>query len=159
MTPQNLINSLKEFVENSIKDIILPVNDQDGEGLKPRAAKVHALSLPDKDSTLGAVPYVLLQLLKGKDEGEDFTCDIRMVICVYNPNEVDGNWQRLSLVTRIKTDLEKTVLIGKKYLLQMPVEYLLYDSDTAPYFVAEIMTTFSLPPVHREIKTNWKGDL
>ena len=39
--------------------------------------------------------------------------------------------------------------------LQDGVESMIYPDDTAPYFVGEMMTTWRMPPVKREVPQIW----
>ena len=57
MTPNILLERLKEFVEANTRDLILEVRVKKGEtGPKERAAEVYTMRLPDKDAETKQIP-------------------------------------------------------------------------------------------------------
>lgn len=174
MTPIILLERLKEFIQANTEDIILPVRPVKNkmlptvpcpkektaaDAITHRAAEVHLMRLPDKDAEENRIPYILLQLLTGKDEqlpGEQPNCEckIRIVAAIYSPNDSEGAINALNLITRIRIALLKAGEIGQQFLLQLPLEYLVYPDDTSPYFFAEMMVAFEMPAIHREIAKN-----
>lgn len=49
--------------------------------------------------------------------------------------------------------LLRQVVIGEQFTLDLEagLEVLVYPDDTAPYFVGEMISTWILPPVEREV--------
>ncbi len=60
MTKNNLLETLKGFTEDTVKDLILPVQRQkeDKEPPMPRAPEVHILGLVDISASKKKAPYV-----------------------------------------------------------------------------------------------------
>ena len=173
MTPIVLLERLREFIQENTADIILsvrPVKNKTlptprpkgkttgpGASEEHRAAEVHLMRLPDKDAETNRIPYILLQLLTGKDEqkpGEqpDSECKIRVIVATYSENDSEGSLDTLNVITRIRIALLKKVVIGDQFFLRQPLEYLIYPDDTQPYFFGEAMLTFEMPVVKREIE-------
>lgn len=66
----------------------------------------------------------------------------------------DGRWYMLlNLMERLRIYLLKKVVIGKKYQLDLEsgLETLIYPGDSAPYYVGEMISTWEMPPVEREV--------
>ncbi len=159
MTPLELLETLKIFVEEETKDLILPVKVSRGSSeKKERAAKVFKQSLPDKDSGTSRIPYVLLQFLKSKDEqppgnNPDSTCMVRIVVATYSEDGEEGAMSALNLMTRIRLALLKKRVVGGAFTLKLdtPLEAIYYPDDTAPYYLGEMVTNWQMPIIEREV--------
>lgn len=167
MTKVVLLESLKEFSQASTKDIILPVRQQkeDKGPPDPRAAEVYLMRLKKSDAAKKAAPYILHQVITGKDvqqEGqrEIARAVIRSIFCVYNDDEQEGALMLLGLMERLRIDLLKQVVIGKQFQLDLTdgIEMLIYPDDTAPYYAGEMISTWLLPRVEREVMFYGKKD-
>ena len=63
MTPLDLLDAMKAFIEKETKDLILPVRvDRKSGEHKERPPEVYTMRLPDKDAETKRIPYVLLQI-------------------------------------------------------------------------------------------------
>lgn len=162
MTPTILLDDLKKFIKENTKDILLEVRTRTGTATeKERAAKVYTMGLSQKDDTTQQIPYILLKIVTGVDdkkEGEpqESICTIRMVIVTYSQDGQRGPLQLLNLIERIRERLEKETIIGGRFVLQRPFEYLIYQDTDPPYYIGEIMTRWSIPTIEREVQTVWQ---
>lgn len=157
MTPIILLDRLAEFVQEKTADIILQVRTEPGADHKERPAEVHKMRLPKKEDSTRRIPYILLQLLTGKDdEQEQSTCQIRIVVGTYSEDENVGSYDVLNVILRIRTELEKIGIIGEQFGLQKPLEYIIYPDDYHPYYFGEMMTNWSLPEIKREVEELWQ---
>ena len=176
MTPVVLLTELKKFIEVNTKDIILSVrpiknktlpgmNDIDAGQEPPegvitnRAPEVHNMRLPDKDAETNRIPYILLQLLTGKDEHipaeqPDSICNIRIAVATYSEDGGEGAEDLLNVLTRIRVALLKAGEVGKQFLLRKPLEYIVYPDDTNPYYLGEMLTIWEMPTITREVHTH-----
>ena len=60
MTPLDLLDAMKAFIEKETKDLILPVRvDRKSGEHKERPPEVYTMRLPDKDAETKRIPYVL----------------------------------------------------------------------------------------------------
>lgn len=160
MTPIDLLTSLKTFIEECTKDIILQTRATKGEQ-KQRAAEVHLMKLPDVEAETKKIPYILLQLLTGQDEedkGEPRSseCKIRVIVATYSEDGGEGALDVLNVITRIRMKLLKESVVAERYILKMPLEYMVYPEDTAPYHLGEMMLIFSIPAIEREVQVIWQ---
>ena len=157
-----LLESLKEFTLQATSNLIMPTHFQrrDEERIC-RAADVYLMRLPDSKSAMKKAPYILHQLITGKDQQTpgtrtDSSVQIRSIFCVYNENEQEGGLMLLNLMERVRIPLLRQLVIDKRYklLLDPAMEALIYPEDSAPYFAGEMVSTWKIPAIEREVKGN-----
>lgn len=159
MTADILLDSLKTFTEDAIKDLILPVRIQKGDSEQVyRPADVYKMRLPDSTSAQKKVPYIIHQILTGKDQqtpGQriDSNVQVRSIFAVYSDDEQEGGMMLLNLMERYRIAILKQVVIGDQFALDLEsgLERIVYPDDTAPYYMGEMVTTWKMPPVQREV--------
>lgn len=158
MTPVFLMDELKTFIEEKTADIILPVRTRTGSNEdKERAAKVYKMGLPKKDDAQQQVPYILLKFLTGVDdkaagEPEESSCKIRIIFAAYSEDGQDGPLALLNLMLRVRSELKKAGAVGGgQFVLELPLEYIVYQDTTPPYYMGEIMTNWSIPTIQRDL--------
>lgn len=162
MTPIVLLECLEEVVKEKTKDIILQVRTAPGEeDNKERAAYVYKMQLPREKDKTQKIPYILLQVLNGSDdqeknEPEKSTCKIRMVFATYSEDGGQGSYDVLNLILRVRSELEKVGIIGGKFTLQKPLEYIIYPDSPYPYYIGEMVTNWSMPTIKREVEQYWQ---
>ena len=151
-----LLECLRDETLSATRDLIMPVATQKGDkGPESRAAEVY---LTRSSAAKKKAPYVLHQVITGKDvqpSGQRATSEatIRTIFCVYNSDEQEGGLMLLNLMERLRIHLLKKGVIGKQFTLdlQAGMEALVYPEDTAPYYAGEMMSTWTLPAVEREV--------
>lgn len=159
MTRIILLERLRDFTKASTADLIMPVRLQKGDTEQTyRPADVYLMRLPDGTSAAKKAPYVLHQLITGMDrqpQGKIVTSSakVRSICCVYNEDEQEGGLMLLNLTERLRVALLKQVVIGKQFTLDLDagLEVMIYPDDTAPYYVGEMISTWKLPAVEREV--------
>lgn len=162
MTPIILLDDLQKFIEENTKDISLEVRTRTGTDTeKERAAKVYKMGLPEKDDTTQQIPYILLKVLTGADEQEERQpksgeVRVRMMIATYSQDGEQGPLALLNIILRIRERLQKQHIIGGRFCLKYPFEYIIYQDTTPPYYLGEIMTRWSIPTIEREVKKLWQ---
>ena len=163
MTEVRLVEALKEFIDESVKNFSLPERIQEGDTEEIyRPPKVYKLRLDNSGEAKKKAPYVIIQLendLHKQSHGENSqsTAVIRLIFCVYNENEEEGALALLNVMDKVRIDLLRTVVIGHCFKLDTDkgLEGLIYNEDTAPYYAGEMIGTFFMPPVEREVKSAW----
>lgn len=162
MTPVILLDDLKKFIEENTADILLEVKVRTGQAAeKERPVKVYKMGLPEKDDTTQQIPYILLKVLTGEDEEEDrqpksSEVRVRMIIATYSQDGEQGPLALLNLILRIRERLQKQHIIGGRFCLKYPFEYIIYQDTTPPYYLGEIMTIWSIPTIEREVQELWQ---
>lgn len=159
-----LLECLKLESEEAVKDLLLPVAMQKGDKDEPkdRAAKIYLMRVPDSRAATKKTPYILHQIITGKDwqppgERDESRTTVRSIFAVYHKDEQIGGLALLNLMERLRLHLLKKVVIGGQFELDKAegVEALVYpDPDTVPYYAGELVTTWKLPAVEREV-TKW----
>lgn len=170
MTKVVLLKQLKEFTEQRTKDLLLPVAPQkeDKEPPKDRPAEVHRTRLPDSRAAKKKAPYILHQVITGKDgqsagKGAVSSVTVRTIFCVYNPDEEEGGLALLNLMERLRIGMLEEQIIGKQFRLDLEagLESLVYPEDTAPYYTGEMISVWKLPIIERKVpyaqEHNWNG--
>lgn len=164
MTKTGLLESLKAFTQETVKDLLLPVRAQKGDDentKKHRAAEVYMTRLPEMKASDKKAPYIIHSVITSHDsqtEGEQVksSATIRSVFCVYHEDEQEGGLALLNLTERMRLEMLRRVVIDIYMLdLKEGIELLIYPDDTAPYYIAEMVTVWNLPPIKREVKELW----
>ena len=153
MTAVTLLDKLKSFTEEATKDLIMPTKMQKGDTEQTyRAAEVHKMRLPDSGAAAKKAPYIIHQVITGKDTTESQTV-IRSIFCVYNDNEEEGGLMLLNLIERVRISLLKSGTVGEQFTLDINagLERLIYPDDTAPFYAGELISTWKMPTVKREV--------
>lgn len=159
MTKVALLDALKQLITDCTKDVNLPCAVQKGdEAATSRAPDVYRMRLPDSSAAKKIVPYILIQIVTGRDqqnEGEraKSTATARFIFAVYADNEEDGALHLLNLMELVRQRLLEQIVVADLFQLDLEegLESLVYPDDTAPYYAGEMIGTFYLPPIHRRV--------
>lgn len=162
MTPLELLDALKAFIEENTKDILLPVRvDRKNGEAKERPAEVYKMRLPTKDAETKRIPYVLLQYIKSTDtqtagEMPESSCMVRIVAATYSEDGEEGALCVLNLLTRIRIAFLRDGVIAEHFMLKPPIEMIVYPNSTPPYYLGEMMTEWRMPIVESEVQKVWQ---
>lgn len=162
MTPLELLDALKAFIEENTKDILLPVRvDRKSGEAKERPAEVYKMRLPTKDAETKRIPYVLLQYIKSTDtqtagEMPESSCMVRIVAATYSEDGEEGALCVLNLLTRIRIAFLRDGVIEEHFMLKPPIEMIVYPDSTPPYYLGEMMTEWRMPIVESEVQKVWQ---
>lgn len=159
MTRTELLEQLKLFTEEATKDLLMPTKPQkDGEKEDLRAAAVYKMRLDVEGAAKKKVPYIIHRIITSNDKqtpGEypESTATVQSTFCVYNKNSQEGGLMLLGLMERFRIELLKKQVIGGQFQIDLSsgLEYLVVPEDTAPYFSGEMVTTWNLPVIKREV--------
>lgn len=159
MTRIILLERLRDFTREATADLIMPTRIQKADEKQGyRTVDIYLMRLPDGTAATKKAPYVLHQLITGMDrqpQGQraESTAKVRSICCVYSDDEQEGGLMLLNLMERMRIALLKQVVIGNQFTLDLDagLETMVYPDDTAPYFVGEMLSTWELPAVEREV--------
>lgn len=154
-----LLEQFRDFTKSATADIILPVCMQRGDTEQEyRAADNYLMRLTDSSAAKKKAPYIIHQIVTGKDgqpkgEKEYARASTRSIFCVYNDDEQEGALALLNLMERVRICLLKQVVIGHQFELDLEagLETFVYTEDTAPFYAGEMMGTWKLPAIKREV--------
>lgn len=149
MTPIVLVDMLKEFIEDAVKNFELETNVP---GMK-KAPQVVTGYLKEKNSrgknSVPDFPYVIIRFLDGVDANEGSKATVRVIAGSYSENEQDGWRDPINILTRIKTELLKQGTFGP-FFLEKPIKVELPEEQPFPEWVAFMILTFTMPQVQME---------
>lgn len=170
MTKVVLLARLKEFTEAATRDMLLPVRPTEkAPSPPPRSPGVYRMRLPQFRDAVQKAPYILHQVITGKDAQAagmmvpEASAVVRTVFCVYHEDEEEGALAVLNLMERMRIALLEQVVIGKQFKLDLKagLETLAYpeegDSRAAPYYLGEMLSTWELPGIERKTPYGEKG--
>lgn len=154
------LEELKRFTLDATRDLLLPVRVQSAEETpSERPAEVHLMRLPDSEAAKKKAPYIIHQIITGKDAqkpGEQAICttEIRSIFCVYCPDEEEGGMLLLNLMERLRIALLRQAVLDQRYQLDLEagLEIILYPDDSAPYYAGEMASRWRLPGIEREVR-------
>ena len=79
------------------------------------------------------------------------------MFATYSEDGSKGSIDLLNLILKIKNELEAVgVIEGGQFVMLYPVEYYVYPDRTPPYHLDEMITTWSLPAIEREVTHTWQ---
>lgn len=161
MTRVKLIHELKLFCEDAVKDMKLPLAVQKGDTeTQTRAPNVYLMRLPDSKAAQKLAPYIIVQLIDSKHQRSDsnlpnpaYTTTVRFIFCVYSKDEQEGAIMLLNVMDRVQERLLEEIQIGDNFTLDEHegIESVVYPDDTAPYYAGEMIGTFHIKPIQREV--------
>lgn len=160
MTRTQLLQDLKAFSEECLKDFLLPVKRQKTDTTERiKSPDVYLMRMPDSNSAAEKAPCLLIQIVGGMDaqsQGQKVSSSVsvRIVFMVYNQDEQEGGLALLELMERYRIALLKMVVLNNQYVLDLEngIETTVYPDNTAPYYIGEINTNWHIPPVNREVR-------
>lgn len=155
-----LLDSLKSRCEAVTESIILPMKIQKGDAvLREKSPSVYRMRLPIGLSVDKYAPYIILQYVNSKysqpiASPPQSEAVIRLICCVCNEeSEEDGALELLNVMEAVQQSLLINPILGDRFKLdnETGIEMIVYPDDTAPYFAGEMVITFCMPPIHREV--------
>lgn len=170
MTWNDLLEALKAFIQEAIRDLLLPIRAQSKEDEELfleepdkgiRVPDVYLMRLPDSKEAKKKAPYVLVQLITAGDvqdekQFDDSYATVRIICCVYDKDEQRGALNLLNLACRIRIALLKQCAVGENNAFVLDksekLEFMAYPEDTAPYYPGEMIGLWHLPPIKREVR-------
>lgn len=158
MTSIFLLDSLKDVTEDAVCELYMPVYiKDDGEQEQFRVPEVFKMRLPDSTSARKKAPYIIHQVITGKEQQEQgkqssSRVNIRSIFCVYCRDEQEGSLMLLNAIERVRQAFLKKPIIGGCFELDKKagVEFLIYPDDTAPFYSGEMSSVWLLPEVQDE---------
>ena len=133
MTAIDLLNALKAYMEDKVKDMRLIARvPENGTDPGERPPLVFIGNLPNKEQEKKAAPYILLKLLTKKVDDEENVCRVRIICVTFSEDKNENYMQCLNLVTKIET--------------------IIYDENMELYQVGELMTIWELPQIRRDVR-------
>ena len=160
LTKNELLEALKAFTEGALGGLRLPVElqEEDEAPPLPRRPEVHTMGLRDYTEAQRKAPYVIHQVVTARDVQQpgqllESTAVVRSIFAVYHPDGHEGPLALLGCMERLRIALLKQGVVGRQFTLdtRAGVEYLVYPDNIPPFYAGEMVSTWILPPVGREV--------
>lgn len=166
LTKVSLLEALREKTQAITAELLLPSRPQkSGEEKADTHVTVYIGRLPDMKQSAKKAPYILHQIVNSahrQEPGEllQSKAIVRSICCVYCDDEQEGTLTLINLMERIRIAILRNPLIGDNQFecdFHEGLEDLVYPDDTYPYYMGEIISTWSLPAVKREgVRSLWE---
>ncbi len=157
-----LLEALKVRQTEDLKDLLMPAvptKKNPEPGIRP--VQIFQGKTPDKNSETEKAPYIVNAILNStfyRNPGEEPTSlvTVRSTLCVYNKDNEEGAMMLLNLLERLRISYTMNPILDKTFQCLFdkdnPIQDLVYPDETMPFFMADQVTVWSLPPVEREVR-------
>ena len=118
MTAIDLLNALKAYMEDKVKDMRLIARvPENGTDPGERPPLVFIGNLPNKEQEKKAAPYILLKLLTKKVDDEENVCRVRIICVTFSEDKNENYMQCLTVIALYcwKAKAENIIKIKKGY--------------------------------------------
>ena len=167
MTKVNLLEALRDYTEQLVSDMLLPVQMQedDEKPPAPRAPGVYVGGLAAFSEAKEKVPYIFHQVFTAQDRWDPArhyiagNAVVRSVFAVYHEDNAEGQMSLLGLLERVRLGILRKGIVGGQFRLdyELGVECVIYPNNITPFYAGEMISTWNLPPVEREVNYDKKG--
>ncbi len=156
-----LLEALKVRQAEDLKDLLMPTVPKKDKPSELRTVEIFKGKLPDRKSETEKAPYIVNAILNSnffRNPGEEPTSlvTVRSTLCVYNQNNEEGVLMILNLLERLRISYTKDPILDNTFQMlfdeEHPIQDLVYPDETMPFFMADQVTVWSLPPVEREVR-------
>lgn len=156
-----LLEALKVRQTEDLNDLLMPTVPKKDKPSELRPVEIFKGKLPDRKSETEKAPYIVNSVLNSnfyRNPGEEPTSlvTVRSTLCVYNPNNEEGVLMILNLLERLRISYTKNPVLDNTFEMlfdeEHPIQDLVYPDETMPFFMADQVTVWSLPPVEREVR-------
>lgn len=165
MNDLDILEKLKVFLQEKVATKIkLELPPQDGQfngEYKLVNPSVHIGWLPPGTSlneTEHNIPSIIVMSDGGEDGGNEANLNIRLIIGVYDPgltkteDDIDVNCKGykdlLNLITRIRSELSKNLIIEDLIEIEKPIKWRMYDEQMYPYWHAQMEFSINTMPIN-----------
>lgn len=156
-----LLEALKVRQTEDLKDLLMPTVPKKDKPSELRTVEIFKGKLPDRKSETEKAPYIVNAVLNSnffRNPGEEpmSLVTIRSTMCIYNPDNEEGTLMILNILDRLRISYTKNPIVDGVFELlfdeEHPIQDLVYPDETMPFFMADQVTVWKLPPVEREVR-------
>ena len=156
-----LLEALKVRQQEDLKDLLMPTVPKKDKPSELRTVEIFKGKLPDRKSETEKAPYIVNAVLNSnfyRNPGEEPTglCTVRSTVCIYNPNNEEGVLMVLNVLERLRISYTRNPIVDGVFECLFDeghaIQDLVYPDETMPFFMADQVTVWKLPPVEREVR-------
>ena len=99
-------------------------------------------------------PYVIVRIPGGELPNQDTRQQVELVlvVCVYDPDPNRQGFQdALHIVNAILTHYGRNGIVGRRYEVQYPIQWVVPEEDTHPYYFAGMALKLAAPAIFKEV--------
>lgn len=140
MNPVLLVGELCTFLQTVVDEFAL----ETGKGSDKKAPQVVEGWLPPKETTdVPDVPYVIVRLTDGEDNADNAQVNVRILVGTYS-EDIAGWKDAANVMLRIRERLLTTRTLAKKYRMELPLKWKLFEEPPYPVWIGEIVTVWTV---------------
>lgn len=142
MTPLNLIEVLAEDIQKEVANYKFIAQYQED-----KFVRVYAQDIPTAEFKSDTYyPFVLIQLLNVEDDVTDSVASVLFTIGTYNGEERRDGWRdHLNLCETIRQYILKNEVVGKLYVLQLPLFWGEVEKQSEDFSYANFFVQYRVP--------------
>lgn len=109
--------------------------------------------LVDEQTAPDPYPYILVRIQDGEIEDENSAqkVNLALLIGIYEPDyDKQGHKDILNIIAKIYERFAKLPVLNGKYTIQYPIEWVLQDEESYPYYFGGVNLAFEIAAVRRE---------
>lgn len=152
MTPTFLMEAMQKRIQNLLNGNYSSEQPSGNPPVKTKVpVEVYAGFPPVKDTAKERSSYIYTLVVQHKDEKETSNAKIEIGFSIYDDDKKDG-WRSLyNLVEHIRQDLLKFPFLERKYRLEPPLIFDIYDREQPfPQWLGTITANYSVARPHEE---------
>ncbi|GAQ24221.1 hypothetical protein [Tepidanaerobacter syntrophicus] len=155
ITPVYLVEELKNLAEKVVKNYFLETKKENFRKppqvvtgyLPPKQPRYKG----DSDDEILDFPFVIVRLVKGTDAQQSATAVVKFIIGTYSEETTEGWKDVASIIERIRQELCKKYIIGKRYQLEKPIQWEMPEEQPFPQWIGIMTTTWVVAQVIPEV--------
>lgn len=153
MNAVELVDALQSVAKECVRNYVLETNRPD----LTKAPQVVAGYLPakrpkDQPDAVPDLPYVIVRLLRGEDQGNGSTATVKILIGTHSEAEQDGWRDAANIIERIRIELLKHRTVARRFRLELPLTYELPEEQPYPEWVGWLETRWALAQPQEEVQ-------
>lgn len=137
MVAIELLNELKKFIEDVVKNYVLETKCE----IKKEPQVVIGYLPPKGETDIPDYPYVIIRALSGADEEDSSIVKINLIVGTFSES-YEGWMDVLNIVQRIRQRLLEKMVISNKFKIGFPLEWDLFEEQPLPEWNALIKTNW-----------------
>ncbi len=124
-----------------------PKGDVDPELVEEGLAASDVLTVPDP------YPYIIVRVVEGeiKEIEDDQAVETMILIGIYD-NDLNNQGYKdvLNIIQKIYERFSKNAILNRRYECVMPIEWVLQEEESYPYYIGGMTLNFITHPIRRE---------
>ncbi|NPV30656.1 MAG: hypothetical protein HPY58_13620 [Firmicutes bacterium] len=150
MTPVLLVDALRDFIEDVVKNYWLETKKPDLN--KPPQVVTGYLPPPEASREEPNFPFVIIRLLEGTDDQEGSTVTVKIIVGTYSEDSQNGWRDVANIIQRIRTELLRRRVIAKKYRVEYPIKFEIVEEHPYPEWIGVMTTVWAIAqPIVEEV--------